>query len=183
MLDQLDTVSRKKLEGVSKAISKELEVVREINGGILRREDVVEYAKNPKTELNKHFLWDDTEAAEKFRLMQASQLIRICTVVIPYQGGSSKVRAYVSLPSDRKTDPGVYRALNTVISDEDKKLELMQMALDELKAFKAKYDALRKVVGMEEVFEVLDKIFSKEKEDVEAKKKKDREQPTEQPRT
>ena len=42
----------------------ELEYIRQSNGGFLRPQDVVEYARNQETELHKRFTWDDGEAAE-----------------------------------------------------------------------------------------------------------------------
>jgi hypothetical protein len=148
-------------ETLNERLKRELEIVQQRKGA-LKPEYVVEYARNPDTELYKHFTWDDTEAAKRYRLEQAAAIIRVCVTVIPYVGGVTTVRAYYSLPEDRKDNPGTYTPLITIMSDETKKLALMQMALDELKAFKKKYDSLRLVAGMEGLFEEIDKVVPPE---------------------
>jgi histidinol phosphatase-like PHP family hydrolase len=72
------------------------------------------------------------------------------------------IRAYHSLPDDRRDNPGTYTPLYTIMSDETKRAALLQMALDELKAFKKKYDSLRIVAGMEGLFEEIDKVVPPE---------------------
>jgi hypothetical protein len=65
------------------AIVAELETIRRNAGGVLRPEDVVSFAADPDTELHSRFEWDDTEAAQQYRLWQARQLIRVTVTVLP----------------------------------------------------------------------------------------------------
>lgn len=45
-------------------------------------EDVVEAARNPNSTMHGFFEWDDSEAAAKFRLVQARWLIRSVEIVV-----------------------------------------------------------------------------------------------------
>jgi hypothetical protein len=66
--------------------------------GVLRPEAVVDFARNPKCELHKHFTWNDSEAAAAYRLTQARQIIRVqVTYLDPGDGQEMSVRAYASL--------------------------------------------------------------------------------------
>jgi len=64
------------------AIQQELESIRRSAGGLLRPEDVVEFARSPETALHEEFTWDDSEAAHQYRLWQARQVIRVNVTVI-----------------------------------------------------------------------------------------------------
>ncbi len=79
--------------------------------GLIRPERVVEVAQDENNPLHDHFTWDDTEAAELYRIQQARGLIRVYVVHEPRV--SRQVRAYVSVPSDRATTGG-YRPSATV---------------------------------------------------------------------
>ena len=74
----------------------ELELLRMQNGGKLLPAKIVEFAQSANTALHHAFQWDDTEAAHKFRLHQAGQVIRAAVIMLPRpDGGMVPVRAYV----------------------------------------------------------------------------------------
>lgn len=126
-----------------KNLKKELEEILRINNGFLTPEKVVEYAKNKKTALHEKFCWDDTEAAKKYRLMQASQIIRNVKVEIVHKDNpdySVKIREYVSLPADRGLNG--YREINQVLTEDDLRLQFIESVQAEFEAIKNK---LRKV--------------------------------------
>jgi len=56
------------------SIKEELEAIAA--GGVLYPADVVEAARNPNSAMHSQFEWDDSEAAEAYRLQQARALIR-----------------------------------------------------------------------------------------------------------
>ena len=97
--------------------------------GILTPELVVEVAKDSWHPLHDRFEWDDTIAAEKFRLVQAARVIRSVRVTV-HRGESKppiRVRAFVAekelfstLPNDqRPTEEGsYYRPVEEVILDD-----------------------------------------------------------------
>lgn len=131
----------------------ELEIIRKKAGGFLRPTDVVKYAKSEKSALHSYFEWDNGKAAEKWRLRQASELIRV--VVIVSEQTSEKVRAFVSLTQDR-TKTGGYRAFADVVENEQLFANLLSQARNELVAFKRKYDHLRQIGELIGVFEAIE---------------------------
>ena len=127
---------------VKNQIALELAGIQQANGGLLRPADIVEFARNPDTTLHTQFDWDDTEAAEKWRLWQARHVIRLHVTVI--SEASEPVRAFVSLSTDRKAGGG-YRTLAQVMADDDEREQLINDALLELNRAKRKYRAIQKL--------------------------------------
>lgn len=135
-------------------IREELEALRESNDGLLRAEDVVEYAKsNPDSALHRRLLWDDSAAAHAYRLFQARQLIRVHVIVS--ESVHMPVRAYVSLTADRKQVGGGYRAIEDVLSDAERKAALLRQALNEAASWREKYKSLKE---LGEVFAALERV-------------------------
>lgn len=136
-------------------IRRELEHIRFLRDGILRAEDVVEFARNERTALHSEFEWDDSEAAQQFRLEQARRVIRLVVTVVPKVGSDRPVQMYVSLTSDRAKPGGGYRPFVDVMSDEDRRDELLRQALNEFKRVRSKYEALRE---LRPIFKAIDKV-------------------------
>jgi len=59
-----------------------LELIRRTHGE-LRPEAVLEDARNPNSPLHDYFTWDDKEAADQLRLLQARALIRVAVRYLP----------------------------------------------------------------------------------------------------
>lgn len=135
------------------AYLRELESIAASHRGHLRAADVVEFAKDPETALHSRFTWDDTEAADRWRLQQARQIIRIA-VTMYGDDHPMPFRAFVSLQGDRQSGNG-YRALATVLSDEDLRERLLEQARQELEGFRRKYSAL---IELSKVFEAIDEV-------------------------
>lgn len=123
-------------------VRRELNDIREAHDeGLLRPEDVVAFARNPKTELHKLFTWDDSEAAHQYRLEQARHIIRVVVRVLP-NGPQVPTRVYVSLNAERVKPGGGYRTLVSVLSDEESRANLLAEALRDLEFFQRKYAIL-----------------------------------------
>lgn len=123
------------------AIGKALETIRKANGGTLRPGDVVVAAADEDHPLHSQFTWDDTQAAEAYRLWQARVLIRTTVTILP--SGKGTVRAYVSLQDDRGGDG--YRLLVDVLRDPGLRAIALREALAELKVFEHKYHKLKEL--------------------------------------
>ena len=135
-------------------LKQELEQIREQNGGMLRPVDVVAFAENPETNLHKCFTWDDTEAAHNYRLWEARTIIRVCVTTAP-KDDLPPMRVFVSLKSDRKKPGGGYQAMVDVLSDEEKRRELLEQATEEFKYYETKY---RQLSELTEVFAAMDDV-------------------------
>lgn len=107
-------------------------------GNEVRPEAVVELARNEGTELHRCFEWDDTVAAERYRVHQARQVL--CSLVIkeaqdlPQTEGK---RLYY------KTDEhDGYKPTEYILRHEDEREKLLARALNELRALERKYNTL-----------------------------------------
>lgn len=129
----------------------ELSRIAEKNGGLLRPEDVVEEASDPRSPLHDQFDWDDTEAAQKWRLHQARNLIRICVRFLEVPGSQEKVpcRVWVSLTTDRNSDGG-YRPIDHVLRLKTWREQLLEDAMREAEAFQRKYAMLTELAEVHE---------------------------------
>lgn len=129
------------MKAESEQVRAELEILSV--DGLIKPEAVVAFARNPETALHGHFTWDDGEAASRWRIEEARRLIRVFVMVEPREQ-KGPVRAFVSLPSDRRAGGG-YRALSAVLSDKERRQELLQAALDDLRVFQKRYQVLREL--------------------------------------
>lgn len=135
-----------------KTISEELEEIRSNHGGILFPKDVVDFARDRETALHGRFDWDDSTAAESYRLWQARQVIRVCVTII--NRDDRAINTYVSLAQDRHaTDKdgfsGGYRNMIEVLSVPALRRTLLEDALQEHDQWEQKY---RDIVELAEIF-------------------------------
>jgi hypothetical protein len=123
----------------------ELERIRLEHGGLLKPADVVAAAVPKKSILHDLFTWDDTEAAAKFRLVEAQRIIRVVVTVV--KEDHEPVRAYVSLLKDRDDGNGYRHVLDVLKSDDDRE-DMLKTAMAELQAFKRKYQRLSELAPL-----------------------------------
>ena len=137
------------------SIREELDEIMKVNGGFLDPAKVVEYAEDPDTSLHTKFIWDDTAAAQQYRLWQARQVIRLeFQVVAGNNGVRREVRAFVSLVDDRRGDEDRgYRGIIEVLSDGDLRVKLLNEAKSEMNIFRRKYGLLSELA---KVFAAMD---------------------------
>ena len=130
----------------------ELEEIAARHEGLLRPEDVVEYARDPATALHARFEWNNSKAAHAYRLFQARQFIRVSV----RQLATAQVRAFVSLTPQRVQVGGGYETTLAVMRDAEKREQLLLDALGELQGFRRKYLQLRE---LGEVFAAIDRLM------------------------
>lgn len=121
------------------------------------REQIVEMARDKKTESNKLFDWVDKSAAEKYRLIQAGKVMT--ALCIEYKGlneNPEPVRKPVPVRLLYNIDNGTgYTPIVEIVKNEDNYKKLLDRAKDELKSFKAKYSMLKELGA---VFSEIDKL-------------------------
>lgn len=133
-------------------IARELRRIAKRCGGVLKPEIVVEEARPKSSPIHNRFEWDDSAAAQHYRIWQARMLIRVCVQKLP--GIKTPVDVFVSLSSDRAKGDG-YRIMTDVLSDEDMKAEMLSDAMAELEIFRIKYRRLKELAG---VFAAISKV-------------------------
>lgn len=97
---------------------------------------VVDAARDEGHPLHPRFEWDDTTAAEKYRLTQAGELIRAARVTYISSGKPSQVRAFVPV-RDKDYGPAEFVPVDEAMSDPMTSrivLRDFQRALAQLKA-------------------------------------------------
>jgi len=127
------------------AIRAELERLKR-EGKILAA-DVVEAAKDEDSPLHDCFMWDNSEAAHQYRLLQARNLIRVY-VVEPKGEEGPVVRAFVSLTTDRVQPGGGYRAIADVMSDEELYAQMLHDAVVQMRNIQKKYKAIKELASV-----------------------------------
>lgn len=107
-------------------------------GGELTPKAVLDTARSREHPLHPHFEWNDTLAAESYRLDQARNLIRIVRVQDDTADEGTSP-AYISINDG---DGRAYRALDTVKQSVDLQLALMKQARRDLEAWERRYRSL-----------------------------------------
>ena len=101
-------------------------------------EQIVNKARDENTELHKCFTWDNNEAAVKWRLHEARQIV--CHLVIREEDRQSDRPELRFFHKAEKSEG--YVPATTIFRNEDKYLQVVQNALAELRAFRRKYTFL-----------------------------------------
>lgn len=135
-------------------VQQELQRIAQRNGGVLQPKAVVEAARDTASPLHDQFQWDDSEAAEQYRLWQARRLIRVTVCLIDSTEPKSTAKVFVSLSTDRNGGGG-YRVLADVLSDQDRRAQLLADAQRELKSFQRRYAILTELA---DVFAAIEKL-------------------------
>jgi len=117
-------------------------------------EQVLEKGKDPNSELSKCFTKDDSEAAYKWRLREAREIMRQLIVITkPDKEEEEKepIQFRLMMKNERSAGSG-YKQTIVMVQDEDEYQKLLNQAYEELRAFKRKYSMLS------ELAEIMDLI-------------------------
>jgi len=127
-------------------VGEELEKVREQGGGMIFPRAVIDHARPSDSPLHSCFEWNDTEAAEKFRIVQARGVIKSVEIVeIQGKPLPSPIVANVSV-TRRAVVPGdprirYYESTPLALQDPELRDQVLQKALRELESWRERYDA------------------------------------------
>lgn len=137
----------------AKQVGDHLELLRKECKGELTPRDVVNDARNPNSPLHSHFEWDDSEAAEAYRLQQARNLIRsVVAIYVDDERPAQRVQAFVHVP-----EPGAphYRDTAHALSQTKTRAMVLKRAWNELQAWRKRYAELSEFA---EIVKVIDAI-------------------------
>ena len=124
-----------------------LKAIAARDGGLLRPAAVVEAARDESSPLHGAFCWDDTKAAELYRLDQAQRLIRSFRVKIESDGKECDVPVFVNISSDREggKSENPYRMLESIQKDMDLLAVAESDALEQLRGIRNRYVHLKRL--------------------------------------
>lgn len=117
----------------------------------VKPEEIVDKARDESTELHKCFEWDDTKAAEKYRVYQARQIV--CHLIVKEVNDDPQkheVRFFYKTDNQEGYKPTFY-----IMRNKDEYHKLLERALAELSAFKKKYSTLKELEGVWEAINSL----------------------------
>lgn len=125
------------------------EALRDTHGKALRAQHVLEVARAPENPLHKHFDWNDSSAAEKYRLQQAGQLIVRARVIVEKRYSEpTRVRPAAPAPKPPISRYQPPTPLRAVKPENDGSAKLFAEGVEELKAFRGKYSGERRFNGI-----------------------------------
>ena len=108
----------------------------------LHAEDVVTAARDPISPLHGKFEWEDSKAAQQYRLWQARQLIASVTIKLP---DGQPVRKYINVVTGGRA-ARQYEPVVLVVQDEDKFTAVLNETLRDLHEIQRKVEGLRQMV-------------------------------------
>lgn len=133
-----------RIDGIYKADAQK--VADEIGNDRISPAEVLEKARDVNSELHKCFEWDNSIAAEKYRLQQARGIL-INLVYKEKESNAEPVRTF-QITSQRN----VYQPTVSFLVQEDEYQNLLKRAKSELESFKKRYHTLSE---LQEVFEAI----------------------------
>lgn len=118
------------------------------HGGRIGPHTLLEEARDPSSPFHDYFTWDDDEAAEQYRLIQAGQLIRRwkgSVIRIDSEQKVVKVESVrrVQSPISQRTKGGdSYETVEQIMADPTKREDMVRTVLKELSAYRKRYAQL-----------------------------------------
>ena len=130
-------------------------VYREIQtlGNEYTPSQILELARDKTTELHKCFIWDDTIAAEKWRLHTARQIC--CSLSVVVESQDRELAPYRLIQHDNEKE--AYAPVVLTVRNVTEYERLLKQAKAELASFKKRY---RGIVELQEVIEEIDRFIS-----------------------
>lgn len=124
-----------------------LRAIADRNCGMITPGQVVDEARDPASVLHGSFEWDDTVAAEKYRVIQAQKLIRAFVVTIERGGEKIDAPAFVGVSADRNEESAnnPYRRIEEVAKSQDLLAVAEKDALDQLMAIRKRHGHLKRL--------------------------------------
>ena len=115
--------------------------------------ELLDDSRDANAPLHPCFEWNNDIAAEKYRLSQASYLIR--SLEVRYIGDTTPrtVRAYLSVTPSPSRQQGKFVGIDVILSKENYRKQVLSNALIELRAFQRKYSTQEELLG---VFKAID---------------------------
>ena len=126
------------------------EIIGELRGierknGLISPHQVVQKARNPQSSMHQYFEWEDADAAESYRLFQARQLIK--QVKVKYEGKEISAFHNVQVIVADAPERG-YVHLQTLLSNEAMKEQVVQRAAAEIEYWQKKYEDYSELSGI-----------------------------------
>ena len=138
-------------------VGAEMEKIEQRDGEVTSK-SLLEAGRPQESALHSLFEWDDSKAAEQYRLKQATDVITHIHIRVE-ENPKEPYRAYVNIQqSDGQTERGRFINVTTAMENEETRMVVLSAAMTEMKRFSAKY---AKYKELSEVFEAIDKTLKR----------------------
>lgn len=104
-------------KAAAQKIGERIEVLMAKKGGEVVPSDVVEDARKKTSPMHRYFDWDDSVAAEKYRLSQARKILRSIVEVIVVRKKPQEHRSFYNV--DKSKGKSCYVSLQRVVAEPD----------------------------------------------------------------
>lgn len=144
-----------RVTGDAQEVGETLERLRVKHGGQLSPRQVLAEASRRSSSLHKYFEWDDSEAARKYRLSQATYLIRaVVMVAAPNDQPFEPVRAFVCIQGPEE-QPRAFTHVREAMRNDELRNKVLARAKKELQDWQRRYADLQ---AFAEVFAAIDSL-------------------------
>lgn len=110
--------------------------------------DLLDASRDENAPLHNCFEWDDSIAAEQYRIWQARSIINSIEIVITKSEKPVTVRRYINVNSTGSRKQGDFAPVETVLKNPILREQILSNALIELRAFQRKYNAYEELTGV-----------------------------------
>ena len=140
-------------------VGKVLTEIEERDGSVTSK-SFLEYSRPEDSETHDMFEWDDTIAAEKYRLAQSGRIINQLQIEVVYSSDSTprelkvnlertdsfkRVNAFVNVVPKTVKGSAVFNNTISALQDKTKREQVLRNALSELETFKNKYESFEEL--------------------------------------
>ena len=124
--------------------------------GCVTSQNFLDSARPKDSPVHSLFEWDDTKAAERFRLHQATVIICSLKVTVTEENSEPiTVRAYVT--TDKHQERSSFFNVQAALMDDNMREKVLALALKEAEAFRRKYADL---IELASVMDAIDKLIA-----------------------
>ena len=132
----------------------------EARDGQVTSKSLLDAGRPEESVLHSLFEWDDSKAAELYRLRQATEVITHIHIVID-EKPNTPYRAYVNIQeSSGQTERGRFINVRSAMENEETRRIVLNMAISEAKRFSQKYANYKE---LSEVFAAIDRVAERMK--------------------
>jgi hypothetical protein len=140
-----------------------IEAIMEGQDGKARAQVVYEDAKKKRSPLHEYFEWDDSVAAEGYRLNQARELLRFIHVVVTAPDGTEiESRAYfnVVVENDDETLERTNVPLARVMTEVELHRQVLAQAMYEFEQWRERYQQYKELAPLFKAYEKISKAVA-----------------------
>lgn len=141
--------------GVPAQVAGEMMESIEERDGSVTPESFLEASRPEDSPTHGAFEWDDSIAAEKFRLSQSRHIINDIRVKIIREGDDAPKEKHIAFMNvtEGRHNKAEYKSMSIVMSNDDSREVVLKNAMQELTSFREKY---RKLSELADVFKAIE---------------------------